>query len=157
MNTSTNQSYGGSFSVGNNKVKKYSFRLSIGPRYSSTRASVFTQVNDKNWSISSNGSFTIYLPAKVEISSDARYNYTQKTQSFSSGIVNPIIWNSSLSKKFFKKENLRFSISGNDLLDQNVGFSRQPLGQNTYTTIQRYFMGSLTWDFTKMGGAAAKK
>jgi hypothetical protein len=156
INTTQTLNYSGGVSFSNSKVKKYNFRVSVNPRYTETQVSINSKLNDNNWSLSSSGSFTIFLPGKVEIGSDARYTYTQKTQSFNTSI-NPIIWNSSISKKFFKKENLKFSLSGSDLLNQNVGFSRQPYTQSSYTTIQRYFMGSITWDFTKMGGAAAQK
>jgi hypothetical protein len=153
LNESLSSGYNASASISKNVLKKYSFRLSGGPRYSINKSSLQPQLNYNNWGLSSNAFFTIYLPGKVEITSDARYTYTQNTATFSQSI-NPFIWNSSISKKFFKKENLKFSISGSDLLNQNVGFSRSAYTQNSYTTIQRYLMGSLTWDFTKMGGAA---
>ena len=155
LNTSKTAGYGGTLSVSNTKIKKYNFYITVGPRYSTTESSLQSQFNDSNWSISSNAAITIFLPGKVEVFSDARYMYTEKTQAFSQSI-NPFIWNTTISKKFLKKENLKFSLSGSDLLNQNVGFSRQPYTQSSYTTIQRYFMGSLTWDFTKIGGAAAE-
>jgi len=69
--------------------------------------------------------------------------------------------NASLSKTFLKEDNLKLSLSGNDLLNQNVGFSRDINGnfitQSSYTTIKRYFMISLIWDFSKFGGIAPKK
>ena len=154
LNESQNASYNISLSASINKLKKYNFRFSAGPRYNVNKSSLQPLLNYNNWAISSNAYFAIFLPGKVEITSDARYTYTEKTATFSQSI-NPFIWNSSISKKFFKKENLKFSISGSDLLNQNVGFNRNGYTQNSYTTIQRYFMGSLTWDFTKMGGAAA--
>ena len=44
----------------------------------------------------------------------------------------------------------------NDLLNQNVGFSRDAnanlITQSNYTTIKRYFMFTITYDFNKMGG-----
>jgi len=44
----------------------------------------------------------------------------------------------------------------NDILNQNVGFDRTAyngnITQSSYTTIMRYFMFSVIWDFSKMGG-----
>jgi len=69
--------------------------------------------------------------------------------------------NASIIKSFFKDENLKISVSGNDLFNQNVGFSRNANGntitQDSYTTIKRYFMVSVIWDFNKFGIASTKK
>jgi hypothetical protein len=69
-----------------------------------------------------------------------------------------MIWNATISKKFTKTDAFKMSFSGRDLLNQNIGFSRSANGnmimQNNYTTIRRYFLFSLTYDFNKMGGGA---
>ena len=53
------------------------------------------------------------------------------------------------------------AISGNDLLNQNTGYNRTGsaniLTQERYTTIKRYFMLSLVWDFNHVGGGTPKK
>jgi hypothetical protein len=89
------------------------------------------------------------------VSLDGNYVYQQKTVSFNQDFKRFIL-NSTLKKKFLKNDNLALSLSGNDLLNQNKGFSRQAYGntinQNSYTTIKRYFLLSLSWDFNKMGG-----
>jgi len=146
-------SYSVGGSVSNTKLKKYTFRISLGPRYDQTLSSL--NLDDKNWSLYSSGNLTIYLPGKVEFSSDANYSYTESTSSFNQ-VQNPIIWNAGVSKKFFKKENLKFSLSSSDLLKQKVGYRRQAFTQTSFTTIQRYFMGSLTWDFTKPKASTKK-
>lgn len=52
-------------------------------------------------------------------------------------------------------------LSGNDLLNQNTGFSRRAtsnmITQNSYTTIKRYAMFSVIYDLSQMGGAQPKK
>jgi hypothetical protein len=49
----------------------------------------------------------------------------------------------------------------NDLLDQNNGFNRNVsssfITQNTYSTIKRYFMFSVVWNFTKAGIPAPRQ
>jgi len=51
-------------------------------------------------------------------------------------------------------------LSVNDLLNQNVGFNRTVnsnfISQNTYTTIRRFAMLSVVWNFTKAGTTAPK-
>jgi hypothetical protein len=47
------------------------------------------------------------------------------------------------------------------LLNQNIGFSRTAssnlITQNSYTTLRRYFMFTIDYDFTRMGGGSPKK
>lgn len=49
----------------------------------------------------------------------------------------------------------------NDILNQNSGFNRNISGnmitQDYSTTIKRFFMLTLVWDFSKMGGGVPKK
>jgi hypothetical protein len=140
-------------SISNTKLKKYTYRLSVGPQYKRTISN--TNINDANWAVGSNGELTLYLPGKTELSTTLNYAYTERTSSFDQ-VNNPFIWNSSISKKFLKKENLKFSLSGSDLLKQKVGYNRAAFQQTTYNTVSRYFMGSVTWDFTKMASQTKK-
>jgi hypothetical protein len=133
-------------------------QLGGGPSYTTGESSL-QQINNNGWGTNGNASFTVYLPGKVEIRSDATYQFTAATASFNDDFERTI-WNAAITKKFFKQDNLSLSLSGNDLLNQNVGFSRSAysnrITQNSYTTIQRYFLFSLIWDFNKMGGTPPK-
>lgn len=160
LNTTKSSNYSGGLNFSKYKDKKYSFRISGGPSYNTISSSLQNRTNNKGWGFRGDGYFTVYLPGKIEISTDGNYQYTAKTKTFDQNLERLIV-NSSVSKKFFKQENLMLSLSGRDLLNQNVGFSRYASGnmvtQNSYTTIQRYFMCTLTWDFSKMGGSVPKK
>ena len=85
----------------------------------------------------------------------ADYQYRAKTQSFNQDFSR-VLFNASIAKTFLKEENLKFTLGGNDLLNQNTGFSRMANGnlltQTSNTTIRRYLMFSVSWDFNKMGG-----
>ncbi|WP_316810354.1 outer membrane beta-barrel family protein [Pedobacter heparinus] len=160
LNTSKSYSYSGGLSLSKYKEKKYSFWVSGGPSYNVISSSLQTRTNNKGLGVQADGSFNVFLPGKIDIGTDANYQFAAKTQTFNEDLER-FIWNANISRKFFKAENLKLVISGNDLLNQNVGFSRSAnnnmITQNSYTTIQRYFMASLVWDFNKMGGAAPKK
>lgn len=155
LNTTESNSYRGSLRFRQYVQKKYDINIAAGPTYNTGQSSIQKQVNNNGWGFNSDASFTVYLPGKVEISSDANYEFTEKTASFNQNF-DRLIWNSSISKKFLKGDNLQLTLSGNDLLNQNVGFSRYAYGnnitQNSYTTIKRYFLFSLMWEFNKMGG-----
>ncbi len=140
--------------------KKFDFNFSFGPNYTFSGSSLQPDVNNNGRGFNANGGFTVYLPAKFQVSSDADYQFRAKTQTFATNFNRTLV-NASLNKTFFKEDNLKLSLSVNDLLNQNKGFDRNVQGnfinQTTYTTIKRYFMFTVTWDFSSMGGAAVKK
>ncbi len=148
-------SYGFTAGINKYKEKKYQFNLRFGPSYETQESSLNEDVNSNGLSTNGYGSFTVYLPGKFQISSDANYRYTAKTASFDQSFEQTII-NSSISKTFFKTDNLKLSLAGNDILNQNRGFSRYAgsgvITQTKYNNIKRYFMFSVIWDFNKMGG-----
>ncbi|SEK69215.1 outer membrane beta-barrel family protein [Parapedobacter koreensis] len=157
LNKTQSSTYGGSINIRQYIQKKYDFFVNFGPTYTYGQSSLQRQQNNNGWGLNGNYSFNIYLPLKFQITSDGQYTYTAATQSFDEEFERFIV-NASVSKKFLKDETLRFSVGVNDLLNQNVGFSRSAsnniLSQNSYTTITRYLMFSLTWDFNRMGGVS---
>ncbi|MBB2151035.1 outer membrane beta-barrel family protein [Pedobacter gandavensis] len=160
FNTTNNMNYNGSISISKRKEKKYDAYISAGPTYTISNSSLQKEFNDNGWSANGNANFTVYLPGKIELGSDAQYEYRAKTKSFNQSFER-FIWNANISKKFFKAQDLKLSLAANDLLNQNTGFDRSAssnlITQRRYNTIGRYFMASLTWDFNKMGGGAPKQ
>ena len=160
LNETKSYNYSGGLNLSTYKAKKYHVYLRGGPSYNTSESSLQKQLNNNGWGFNSNGSFSVFLPGKFEISSEANYQFTAKTESFDQDFSR-FIWDAAITKKFFKSEGLRLSITGKDLLKQNTGFNRAAYGnvisQTNYTTITRYFMGSITWDFNKMGGSKTQK
>jgi len=155
LNNTKNYTYGGGINISKYVEKKYNFYSRFGPTYNVARASVGRFGNSDGWGWDGYASGSAQLPAKFELSTDAQYQFNGKTQTFNENFER-LLWNASLTKKFFKSENLKLSMSVNDILNQNVGFSRTAyngnITQSSYTTIMRYFMFSVIWDFNKMGG-----
>ncbi|RZK40863.1 MAG: TonB-dependent receptor [Pedobacter sp.] len=155
-NKRTNYNFG--FTLSKSVEKKYEFDTNFETSYNVQQSSLQQGINNNGWSYSGNGSLRIFLPGKIEINSDLTYERTAKTESFNDNLER-VVLNSSITKKFLKNDNLRMSISGNDLFNQNVGFSRfaneNILTQSSHLSIQRFFMYTITWDFNKMG--AVKK
>jgi hypothetical protein len=160
LNTTNSYSYSGTFGISKYVVKKYDFNLGFGPGYNISESSLQSQVNNNGVTYNGYGYFNVYLPLKFQVSSNANYQFTGKTASFPSNF-SQFILNATIAKTFFKDDALKFSISGNDLLNQNVGFSRTANGnsitQNSYTTIKRYFMFSVSWDFNHMSAGVPTK
>lgn len=142
------------------KEKVIEFYVSGGPTYTISESSLQPNVNNNGWGANASGQLVLYLPGKFQIGSYSDYIYTAKTQSFNQDFSRALI-NAFIIKTFLKENNLKMEIWGNDLFNQNKGFSRTANGnlimQNTYTTLKRYFMFTVTYDFTRMGGGAPKK
>ncbi|TSD62631.1 outer membrane beta-barrel protein [Inquilinus sp. KBS0705] len=160
LNKTTSNSYRGGLSIDKYVAKKYNFSIQAGPTYSTGQSSLQPDLNNNGRGFSGNARFNVYLPGKIQVGADGDYTYQAATQSFATDFRQFIV-NANLTKSFMKDETLKLSLSGNDLLNQNQGFSRnadgQSINQSRYTTIKRYFMLSVIWDFNKLGGGAPKK
>ena len=160
LNKTLSNSYSSQLSLSRYKQKKIEFYLAIGPEYISNESSLQKQINNSGWGANSWFEFALYLPNKFKIQSHANYKYQEKTQTFAQDF-NRLIWNTTLTKSFMKEESLKLSMTGNDLLNQNTGFNRMAtsnmISQNSFTTIKRYFMLSLSYDLNNMGGGQPKK
>ncbi len=159
LNQTQSLNYSGGINISKYMEKKYDIYISYNPgfmRNKSTQA--LTDNNGRN--SYAYGYLNLYLPGKVQVSGDLDYQMQGKTSSFGQNLSRTLI-TTSLSKKFMKAENLKVSVSGNDMLNQNNGFSRTSdssfMTQRSYNTIKRYYLFSLAWDFSKMGGAAPTK
>ncbi len=157
INSKINETKGYNFSgsVGlSSYEKKYSFYFNFRPRYTINKSSLQPLQNGNGMTFTSFGEFSYNLPGKVTVTLDYSYEFQEKTSSFNTNF-DRFTLNSSIDKKFLKDDQLKVVLSGNDLLNQNVGFNRSVFGntisQTNYNTIQRYFMLSLVWDFAKFG------
>jgi hypothetical protein len=160
LNQTQNYSFNPRININKYKEKKIEIYLSGGPIYTISKSSLQPNTNNNGTGFRAYAGFTIYLPGKFQIGSNDDYEYSPKTASFGTDFSKTII-NASIVKTFLKNDNLKFTIWGNDLLNQNVGFSRTAssnmIVQNSYTTIKRYVMFTIDYEFTKMAGGAAKK
>jgi len=156
IDRSSNVNYRGAISLNKAKAKKYNFYIQFGPTLASSVFSLTPQNSFKYPLFVGEVQGTVYLPAKFQIETDMNPFYEGKTAVQSAVARN--IWNASLSKTFFSGDNLKFSLAANDILNQNQTLGRSLSGnsfsQTYYSTILRYFMLSVSWDFTKFGTTA---
>lgn len=154
FNTTNSDNYTLGMNIGKSKEKKYDINLSGSATYTSSQSSIQASISTKYWTFDIDPNFDIFLPLKFQIHSDCDFNIRQKTPVFNTN-TNVIRWNAWIGKKFLKKDALLIKIIGNDLLDQNIGFNRSVnsnfITQNTYSTIRRFFLLGVTWNFTKAG------
>jgi Outer membrane protein beta-barrel family/Carboxypeptidase regulatory-like domain len=158
VNSLPNTTNSGNYSLGMNlyksKDKKYELGLSTNATYTNSHSSIQSNIKTNYWTYNVQPNFDIFLPKKFQVHSDADANFRQKTSAFDFN-TNVILWNAWIGKKFLKGDALLIKASANDLLNQNKGFNRTVnsnfISQNTYTTIQRFFMLSVVWSFNKAG------
>ncbi|SEN39874.1 Outer membrane receptor proteins, mostly Fe transport [bacterium A37T11] len=153
LNQNSSNRYGIRMSVNKSVAKKFDLDVMINPGYQQTSASLQSAYDNNGLVFNSRGNLRLFLPAKFEVVTDITYDYTQSTQAFANNF-NRTLWNASLSRKFLKSEDLMLQLSANDLLNQNIGFSRSAnnnsISQNSYNTIRRFFLLSVIWDFNKV-------
>jgi len=158
LDRATSHTYGVQLFIEKYVEKAYDFDINGGPSYTFSAMSLQPNINNNAAGFTSNGNFDVYLPLKFGAGSNVRYTYTAQTQAFSAQYLT--IWNAYIFKTFLKDDKLKISLSANDLLNQNTNFSRGISANTitqTYTSgIRRFFMFSVTWDFTKFGTIPAK-
>ncbi|MES2455737.1 MAG: TonB-dependent receptor [Bacteroidota bacterium] len=132
--------------------QRYDFYVTAGPSYTVSVSSLQPERNNNGRGFDATADLNVYLPGNLKLAANANYQYTAATAIFPAPFERLLI-NASLSKNFLRTESLKLSLSGNDLLNQNTGFNRSinssMITQNTYTTIKRYFMLSLSYDFNQ--------
>lgn len=96
------------------------------------------------------------LPGKLRLESDVNYDVQGVIPAFGTRI-SIIRWNARLSKTFFKKNNGTIMLVANDILNQNIGFTRNLntnfISENRFDRIARYFLLKFEWSFNQSPGA----
>ena len=150
QNTSDNNSIGGGPYLRYFKSDKYDFNLNPSISYDANNATIST-FSTNYWVFNTDFSGSMQLPKKFEIGTTVNVMIRQKTEVFNTN-NDVVIWNAWVGWKFAKKDQFEIRATVNDILNQNIGYSRTAQGsiitQNTYNTIRRYCMLSLIWNFS---------
>ncbi|GAA4098710.1 outer membrane beta-barrel protein [Mucilaginibacter panaciglaebae] len=158
LNTSNNSSYSGNLSINKYVQNKYDFYISAGPTYSITQSSLQTSYNSNSGGFNARGWAGLYLPHNWQLGTDGSYTYTAKTTTLPE--FKRTLLNASISKAFFKDKSLKIMGTLNDILNQNQGYNRYANGgiitEERYTTIKRYFLLTLSYDFSRMSAGTTK-
>jgi outer membrane receptor protein involved in Fe transport len=159
LNTARNHDYSAGLNLSKSKQNKYSISGTFSPNYTVSNFSLTPQVNNNAAGFTANGNTRLFLPGKLQLSADINYRYKAETEILPEQRVT--LLNAALSKAFLKGNNLKLSLSANDLLNQNVNINRTVSGniitQSSISAIRRYFMLSISWDFTKFGTTATNE
>ena len=102
-------------------------------------------------------SLNIQLPGKLEINNELDFHLRQKTALFTQN-NNVFLWNAYIGRKILKNDKGLIKFNAFDILDQNKGYTRNIsngiLQENNYQIIQRYFLISFVWNFSKNAATA---
>jgi hypothetical protein len=128
-----------------------SLQVTLGGEYSYTspNSSLTTASNTPFVMQTYNAEIEWQLPRRFKIKSNAKYVInSQRTAGFNRNIL---VINAEVSRTFLPTENLIITLTGNDLLNQNLNLQRQINGNvvtDNYTKIiSRYFLLRLTYKF----------
>ncbi len=149
----TNTSYG--FSFGISKEKENLYNISLNPQISWVNAknSINNAASANYWQAEIRTDVEITFLKKFRFETDLNFRAKQNDPRFPA--KNKFtLWNASL-KRFIFKEALEASFSVNDILNDNRGYERTfndyRYTETFYKTLQRFWMVSLTWNFSKNG------
>lgn len=147
-------SIGFNYSLDTTLYLNYSF----SPSYNSTVSEIRTDVKTKYWNFSQSLDATYQLPFRFRLGTNIEWKIRQQLSE--NDVHNKVfLWNAWISRSFLKDKSLVLKIYANDLLNQNIGYDRittaDQISESNYNTIQRYFLLSLTWNFTKTGSAGS--
>jgi hypothetical protein len=160
LNMSKNLVLNPSVNLGMYKEQKIQLGLNVGPTYTISQTSLQPNINNNGWGALGSIDGTIYLPGKFEVGTYSDYQYNAATASFHQNF-SKFLLNLFITKNFLKDNRLSIELWGNDLLNQNSGFSRNAqanlVTQTTYNTLKRYYMLTINYNFTKMAGGAPKQ
>ncbi len=153
-NVTQSQSYTLGAYAGKQIEKFYDNSISANATYTTSTSSVQKNASINYWTYNVRPDLDFFLPWKLQIHTDIDFIFRQRTSVFDKN-NNVIFWNAWFGKKLLAGDALIIKISANDILNQNIGFTRSVntnyVTENTYSTIQRYFMISAVWSFTKKG------
>jgi len=138
--------------IGKNIEKKLYASIEYSPTFSRSTTSINASSVTEYWTQTLGVYFDYKFPKDFSLNTNFEANFRQKLYPTDPS-TNAMIWNAAIEKKISKKKDLTVIVSVNDILNQNIGFSRNISSnyqtENTYTTVQRYFLLSLRWKFNK--------
>ncbi len=151
-NINDNYSYNFGFNLNYDKENKFSFYFAPRATRNHSVSSLRKDVVTKYWTSESELGGNVILPWKMEFTSDVNINIREKTSIFDRNL-NSVKWNAYLGKKFLKNKTAELKLCVLDVLNQNIGFSRDAssnfISENTYNTVRRVWLITFTYNFSK--------
>ncbi len=156
-NQTTTSSYGLNVNLAKNKENKYDFYLSPSFSWNHSAATVNSAANADYWQFDLWGEGRVTLPKKFEIGTKLDMELRQKDPRFSQQ-TNYTKIDATVTRRFFKNNDLELKFGIYDILNQNRGYRRNfdsySFQESYYTTLRRFWLLTLTWNISKNGKPA---
>lgn len=131
--------------------EKINISYSTSFNFTNNSSSIGSINNGKNYEHTHEINGTIQLPYQMEFNTSVSLSYRPKNASFNTPL-NIALWNSYLSAKMLKAEELEIKLSVSDILNQKIGYNRyvggNSIAENTYSYIPRYVLIGMTYNFS---------
>lgn len=155
LNSSDNYSAGLGIGLNRWSDKWISFSFSVQPTYNYSRSSINKNSEVKYWSMNNYPYLSMrFKKQKLYIDMEGNVTLYQKTKTFATQ-RNIFMLNGSIRRTFTKSDAFEAKISVNDLFNQNLAVRRNIssnfISENTFQNIRRFWLLTLTWNFTKNG------
>lgn len=158
LNNIVTKSAGPSFTYNFQLDEKIDIDLSARYSFSNTSNAINSGLNTNYLTRVYGADITNYLPFEMLFNQSLNYTINSgRAAGFNTSIP---IWNASLSKFFLKNKRAELKLSAFDILNKNVGISRN-VSQNQivdqqYNVINQYFLATFTYSLQKSGLNANK-
>ncbi len=146
-------SVGPEISLDMNPNDKLNISIETNFNYNNTKYSLQSAMNVNYLSQEYSTSFDWQLPKSFFFSTEFTYTInSQRAQGFNTKVP---IWDASISKQFLRYNRGELKLSARDLLDKNVGISRNTnqnyIEDSRVNTLRRFFMLTFTYSLSKTG------
>ncbi len=157
-NLTTTSGYGLGFSIDKRIENKFEVQAQPSFTWNKSEATVNSNANAKYWQFQGWLEGRVYLSKSFDIASSVETEIRQKDPRFTQN-NNFTKWNAFLTKRFLADNKLEAKFGVYDILNQNRGFSRNfnsySFTETFYNTLKRYWLLTLTWNFSKNGKPAS--
>lgn len=159
-NRNNSWSFSPSLSLSYHKDTTLNIYYSFDPQYNSSVSEIRTDIKTQYWNFRQSLNGSLRLPFRFKIGTEIEWEFRQQLSADDRN-NKVFLWNAWVSRSFLKDQSLVFKVYANDILNQNIGYSRvttaEQISESNYNTIQRYLMLSLTWNFTKTGSVSSNE
>jgi hypothetical protein len=138
------------------RSKENKYEISISPSVGYSWASASLQRFSNNFVLYGGRFRGMYtFPGKLRLESDVNWEVQGLIPAFGTRL-SIVRWNGRLSRGFFKNEQFRVAVVANDILNQNIGFTRSLAStfvtESRFDRVAQYFLLRFEWSFNKSGG-----
>jgi hypothetical protein len=136
-----------------NYKEKFDISTSARFGYNTIKYSLQPSFNDHYWRNTYEADANVSLPWNIGINNEFSYSInTGRSQGYNKNVA---LWNAAITKGFFKYQRATLKLSVFDLLNQNIGISRNAnlnyIEDASYKVLNRFYMASFTYNLRKAG------